>query len=407
MKKLSMFWVLMLTIFGLIAQPVAAATAQAPKVATPDLTAKSAIVIDAKSGQILADKNRDQVLPIASMTKMITLYLVLEAIKDKTITWDQEVRPTKEIADLSQNTELASVPLSTDKTYSIKSLYQATLLASANDAAMLLAQAVSGSQVKFVEKMRAQLKKWHLTHGQVYNVSGLENSYLPESAYVKPEKDGQENELSATEMAQIAQHLLNDYPEILKTAGMPTSDFDGTTVQNSNLMLPESAQAPNNGIIVDGLKTGTGEKAGDCFAGTAKLHGRRVITIVMHANADGQDLRFNNTEQLMTTVLNDWHVVTSYRQKKPIQKIKVANGQAKTVPVKPTKTLTYWQPNDTQALVKLRIKTPDAPVEKNQKVGTLTVEPTELGYLPGAKKPQTTVVSTKTVAKLHWWQRLF
>lgn len=124
------------------------------------LDVKAAIAIDASTGQVLYAKNANTARSIASMTKLVTVYLTMQAIKQGKLSWDTKVKPTKAIAKVSQNTEYSNVRLDSTQDYTVKQLYQATLIESANGAAMTLAKAVSGNQVAFVKKMRALLASW-------------------------------------------------------------------------------------------------------------------------------------------------------------------------------------------------------------------------------------------------------
>lgn len=130
-----------------------------------DLDVKSALAIDVNTGQILYAKNANKKLPVASMSKLITVYLTLDAIKNKKIDWNQRIKPTKQIVAVSNNSEYSGIPLQMNHSYTIKQLYEATLIDSANGPAMLLGQAISGSQQSFVKKMREQLSTWNITGG--------------------------------------------------------------------------------------------------------------------------------------------------------------------------------------------------------------------------------------------------
>ena len=119
----------------------------------PALTdVKSAIAVDANSGQILYETKEDEVYPVASMSKLLTAYILLDNHHE--LSWNTKVKPTKVEAEISHNSELTNVPLDSTHSYTIKELYQAMLVGSANAAAMVIARAVSGSQTDFVKLMR-------------------------------------------------------------------------------------------------------------------------------------------------------------------------------------------------------------------------------------------------------------
>ena len=127
-----------------------------------DLEDKSAIAIDAKTGQIIYAKDDKQTYPVASMSKLLTAYILLQAIHEGKITWETKVTPTVTEVDISNNTELTNVPLKEGHSYTIKQLYQAMLVGSANAATMLIVNAISGTQTKFIDKMRETAKSLEL-----------------------------------------------------------------------------------------------------------------------------------------------------------------------------------------------------------------------------------------------------
>ncbi|OYR98397.1 hypothetical protein CBF64_09555 [Lactobacillus taiwanensis] len=327
-----------------------------------DLQAKSAIAIDLKSGQVLYAKNADKKLPVASMSKLITIYLTLDAINNKKLSWNQKVKPTKQIVKISNNPEYSGVPLKLNHAYTIKQLYEATLIQSANGPAMLLGQAISGSQQSFVKKMRNQLASWNIGGAvQLVTASGLPNYTLGQERFRNKSKDA-ENTLSASDMAIIISHLLKKYPQVLNTTKVAKSSFvDGKTItpmQNWNWMLKGLSQYDPN-YPVDGLKTGTTDAAGACFASTIKKNGRRLVTVVMGAqHTSGNDpSRFIQTKKLLK------YIFDNYSSKKIKQgfsfasarRVKVINGKEKSASVYVKESTVVWLPKK-QQLSDLKVK---------------------------------------------------
>lgn len=342
-----------------------------------NLYVKSAIAIDANSGQVLYAKNANKTLPIASMTKLITIYLTLEAIKNKTISWDTKVEPTSEIVKVANNLEYSNVPLKKGHLYTVRQLYQATLIESANGAAMCLAQAVSGSQVAFVKKMRAQLVKWGIKDAKIYTVCGLPNGNLGKVAYPGVSKNA-ENTMSAVDMAIVGQKLLAKYPEVLKTTKIAHMNFkDGnsnTTMINFNWMLKGLSQYDSS-LKVDGLKTGTTDAAGACFIGTIKKNGGRLITVVMGAkHADGTDpSRFVQTKKLLNYIYANYTPVVLSKNTKinNHETMKVIDGQALSIPIGLNKKTTLWDPVDGKKLSSsMKYSSVEAGVAKGQIVNS-------------------------------------
>nr|WP_278751567.1 serine hydrolase [Liquorilactobacillus nagelii] len=178
-KKFLIGLVTATTAFAALATTGAATTqAQAATVSdTPasglNLDVKAAIAVDANTGQIIYSKNASQPLAIASMSKLISIYLVLQAIKQGKLSWNEKIPVDEASYKVSQNTSLSNVPLLKGHKYTVKQLYQASLIYSANGAVMTLANAVAGSQKAFVDQMRAQLKKWGINDGEIYTDRGV------------------------------------------------------------------------------------------------------------------------------------------------------------------------------------------------------------------------------------------
>lgn len=385
-----------------------------------NLNVKSAIAIDSKTGQLLYGKNINQALPIASMTKLVTTYLTLQAIKEQKLSWDTEVKPTKQIVKVANNKQFSNVPLKMGHSYTIRQLYQATLIESANGAAMLLAQAVSGSQVAFVRQMRQQLKKWGINDAQIYTVCGLPNKSVGTDAYPGADKDA-ENEMSAKDMAIVGQHLLTDFPEIIETTRIAHLNFTDqgsqTLMTNFNWMLKGLSQYQQD-LKVDGLKTGTTDAAGACFIGTAKDSDARLITVVMGArHANSLDpARFEQTGRLLRYVYRNYQPIV-FNQNEVIMgtsKINVHNGANKQVDIGMKQRRVIWGPKNGQKLtVNLTKDTIEAPVTQNQTVGSYSFKSGSTKLISiqepdGIKLPAKALQSTKQVNfLLRFWHRLF
>lgn len=357
--------------------PVNADTSSSYRSSEVNLDVKSAIAIDSESGQILYAKNADKTLPIASMTKLVTVYLTLQAIKNKKLSWDQKVKPTAPIVKVANNTEYSNVPLRMGHSYTIRQLYQATLIESANGAAMLLGQTIAGSQKKFINQMRAQVKKWGIEDAEIYTACGLPNGNLGKDAYPGVNKNA-ENTMSAKDMAIIGQNLLKEFPEVLDTTKLAHLDFkDGnrtTKMNNFNWMLKGLSQY-DKAYPVDGLKTGTTDAAGACFIGTIEHNGARLITVVMGArHQDGTDpSRFVQTKKLMSYIFNQYRPVTmtAGSQMSGAKTIKVTDGDNATTNVGLKSRTTIWDPADGKTLTAtLDKKTIEAPLAKDQTVGS-------------------------------------
>ncbi|MGQ5709677.1 serine hydrolase [Lactobacillus sp. PSON] len=394
-------------------QTVSAATYDADQL---ELDVKSAIAIDSHTGQVLYTKNEDKVLPIASMTKLITVYLTLNAIKNKKISWNTTVEPTDSIIKVANNSEYSNVPLKKGHKYTIKQLYQATLIESANGAAMCLAKAVSGNQESFVKLMRQQLKAWNINDAKIYTVCGLPNGSLGADAYPGISKNA-ENVMSAKSMAIVGQHLLRDYPEVLNTTKLAHLDFkDGqktTKMDNFNWMLKGLSQYDAN-LNVDGLKTGTTDAAGACFIGTMQRKNARIITVVMGArHQDGTDpSRFVQTKKLMHYIFAKYTPVTLKQGEsiKGAESVMVKNGQEKTVPLGLRRQVTVWDPVDGKGLsANLKDKTLEAPVDKGSTIDSYEFKSgnEKLISLSDPTQMQIQAQAMRGTAKVNWFTQVW
>lgn len=381
-----------------------------------NLDVKSAIAIDSQTGQILYTKNQNKVLPIASMTKLITVYLTLDAIKNKKISWNTTVEPTDSIVKVANNSEYSNVPLKKGHKYTIKQLYQATLIESANGAAMCLAKAVGGNQINFIKMMRQQLKKWNINDAKIYTSCGLPNGNVGDDAYPGISKNA-ENVMSAKSMAIIGQQLIRDYPEVLDTTKIANLNFkDGSTttkMTNFNWMLKGLSQYDQN-LDVDGLKTGTTDAAGACFIGTMQRKGSRIITVVMGAkHKDGTDpSRFVETKKLMHYIFAKYTPITLKKGEsiKDAASVAVQDGQDKTVPLGLKRQVTIWDPVDGKTVTAtLKYNKINAPVTKGEAVDDYEFKSgnEKLISLTSPKQMQVSAQAMKSTSEVNWFVKVW
>ena len=377
-----------------------------------DLEAKSAIAIDAKTGQIIYAKDDKQTYPVASMSKLLTAYILLQAIHEGKITWETKVTPTVTEVDISNNTELTNVPLKEGHSYTIKQLYQAMLVGSANAATMLIVNAISGTQTKFIDKMRETAKSLGITDAKIYSANGLTAKYLGDEIYPNTDENA-ENEFSVRDMAIISQKLIKEYPEILETTKLTKIDFNDngeiTTVNNKNELLQDDSH-----LEVDGLKTGTSDAAGYCFASTTNKDGHRIITVI--AGAKDNDARFDQTKNLLNYIYNNYDYLAISTDRALRQNVKVKYGKQGSVPATIGNNLSLWVPKNTKEKA-LQIKlipkssTIEAPIKQGEVVGEYQISVAgNLGFIDGSNNLKTKALSDNNVEGINifikWWQML-
>ncbi|WP_220752225.1 D-alanyl-D-alanine carboxypeptidase family protein [Apilactobacillus xinyiensis] len=271
------------------------------------LNVKSAIAVDPKTHQVLYSKNINETLPIASITKLLTVYMVLNEIHSHKLNWNDKVSISKDLQSFSLDNTYANVPLVSGHTYTIKQLYEAALVYSANGAALALGNKISNNDPnKLVKMMYFEAKKMGIRNAKFYNACGLKNGEVG-SMGIKTASYDSENVMSAKDLAILASHLINQYPEVLNITKQKSINFNGKKLSNWDLMLNGESQAIP-GIKVDGLKTGTSNAGGANFVGTGVNQGHRIVTVVMHAKNDYtyDPARFIETSKLMQYVFNNY-----------------------------------------------------------------------------------------------------
>lgn len=310
----------------------------------PDIDSEASITVDYDTGQILQGEAIDDTLGIASMTKMLVEYIVHEEIDAGNLDWETEITISDYAYGISQNYALSNVALREGGTYTLKELYDAMAIYSANGATIAIAEHIAGSEPEFVDRMNELVESFGVTDATIVNSTGLNNSSLQGEIY--PESsETDENMMSARSSAIVVNHLLQDYPEILEVASIPEQTFRPDTVDavqmiNWNWMLEGlSHERPG----VDGLKTGTTDFAGATFAGTATEGDRRLITVVLNAgDFTDKSSRFVETDTMMDFGFNEWesvNVTDQWAEVYEYEPIQVTNGQEDTVDFEPSESL--------------------------------------------------------------------
>ena len=379
-----------------------------------DVAAKHAIAVEANSGKILYEKDATQPVEIASISKLLTVYLVYEALEQGKITLSTPVEISDYPYQLTTNSEASNVPMEA-RNYTVEELLEATLVSSANSAAIALAEKIAGSEKDFVDMMKAKLLEWGIQDATLVNTTGLNNETLGNNIYPGSKKDD-ENKMSAYDVAVVARNLILKYPQVLEITKKPSSTFAGMTIHSTNSML-DGMPAYRGGI--DGLKTGTTDKAGASFVGTTVEKGMRIITVVL--NADNQDTnpyaRFTATSTLLDYISSNFALQTIVKQGESYQDSKspVYDGKQDTVPGVAKEDIKIVQRLGSRAESSLTY-TPDstelvAPLQAGTVVGHLTYEDKDLvgqGYIT-TDKPSFEMVAEKNVEKAFflkvWWNR--
>ncbi|MCO4518178.1 penicillin-binding protein5, D-alanyl-D-alanine carboxy peptidase [Streptococcus infantarius subsp. infantarius] len=376
---------------------------------TFDVAAKHAIAVEASTGKVLYEKDATTPDGIASMTKILTVYLTYKEIDKGNLSWDTKVPISDYAYDLTANSDASNVPMEA-REYTVEQLVNAAMVASANSAAIALAEKIGGTESKFVDMMQTQLQEWGINDAKLFNASGLNNSYLGDNIY-PGSSSTDENTLSARDVAIIAQHLITEYPDVLKISNQTTADFEGSTMNTYNYMLKGM---PYERDGVDGLKTGTTELAGASFVATSTENGMRIISVVMNADGwqENEFARFEATNVLLDYVKSNYEMTTlvDAGESTKNSKAKVIDGKEKTVPAVASQELKVVHRIGTDASVKFstKIKGYEATINKGDKVGSFIYDDKQIvgtGYLES--KPSAPALAKKEVKKSIflkvWW----
>lgn len=406
---------------GLMAAGVLASVGTSASVALVDpglQSTKAGVVVDAQTGQVIADQNGTERLPIASTTKLITMYMVKEAIKSGKISLSQKVKVPEDIAAFSQDLSVANTPMTAEKTYTVQQLIDAMMVPSSNGAALLLANLLGGSQAKFEKMMEAKLESWGIAGVKIYSPSGLTNGDMKKFKDASAEDDV-ENEMSARELAVVARRLVVDFPDVLKTAQQKTVEFPavsgGTETMNNTNELLGNETFDLNWL---GLKTGTTPNAGGNFVGVTKIQGRPVVSVVLNSgdNADAA-AKFNATLTMVKKADDAVKVQKVASGLKPAKNtVSVLTAKDGKVSYKTKGTASFFVPAGESATtkavnVKLSKKV-TAPLKQNEKLGTAQLESSFAAandWLTGA--PEVELVSVSEEARANWfattWRGMF
>lgn len=386
---------------------------------TLDLNAESAILVDAGTGKVLYAKNADIALPPASMTKMMTEYLVLEAINEGKIDWDTTTQISDYAYKISANELFSGVGLTQDKDYAVRDLYNAMAVFSDNATTIALAELIAGSETEFVKMMNDKAEELGLSEYKFVNSSGLDNDSLGDDM-PKGTDPNASNLLSARSAAQLAYHLVNDFPEALEISSQTEVEFEDYKIENLNWMLPHEATFLQSFHYegVDGLKTGNTDLAGYTFTGTAERDGTRLITVVMKTGS--KEERFRETAKLLDYGFNNFaseELFPAGHQLEDKGTLPVAKGKEKEVSVSISEGIAIPIQSEEAELYSLEYNIDEeklnddgkivAPIEKGEKLGTATLvyegEATDHGYIFDQESVVVDVVSDEAVEKANWF----
>ncbi|MEB3103733.1 D-alanyl-D-alanine carboxypeptidase family protein [Ferviditalea candida] len=389
--------------------------AEAAPLPGPSVEAKSAVLIDAGSGQVLYQMNPDQAYPPASMAKMMTEYIVMDYIKSGKIKWTDQVTVSKYAAGVGGSGGL----LAAGETYTVEDMFKAMSIYSSNDASVVLAEYVGGTVEKFAALMNQKAKELGLSDkAHFIDPTGLSRKDLADAGYNPASLSG-ETEMTAMDAARLAYNIVNNHPEALAYTSTPTAylkpNDERYKMINWNHMLAGWKDYNNNFSSIaypgmDGLKTGHTDEAGWCFTGTALHNGFRLISVVMGTIAEGK--RFSETRKLLDYGFNNFErktVLTAKTQIDALKQVEIKKGNETVVPVVTEKGAEFVVQKGENADafdIKAQSAAADklvAPIKKGDVLGTVTI--TYKGAFPITKTVN--LVAAENVDKASWFRLFF
>jgi D-alanyl-D-alanine carboxypeptidase (penicillin-binding protein 5/6) len=315
----------------------------------PNLSATGFIMMDATSGRILTEKNSDQRMPPASLTKLMTMYIVSAALKNGQIKLDDKVLISKK----AWQSEGSRMFVKVGSEVPIRDLIQGVVVASGNDAAVALAEHIAGTEEGFAELMNQQAK-----------ILGMNNSHFVDSTGLPNEQ----HYSTAHDLAILTQAYIKNFPEEYSLYSEKWYTYNNIRQPNRNRLLWRYQYA-------DGLKTGHTKEAGYCLVGSAKKDGMRLITVVLGEPNDSS--RTEDSMRLMTFGFRFFETHKLYNGATPLAQARVWQGQKGEVPLGLTEDLYVTVPTGQykklQATMELN-NSIKAPIIKGKPYGNLVIK---------------------------------
>ena len=315
--------------------------------------AKSAILIEASTGEIIFEKNSHERLVPASMTKMMSMLLIIESIEKGIISWDEMVTVSENASSMGGS----QILLETNEKMSVSDLFKGIAVASGNDAVVAMAEKIAGTEDAFVNMMNNRAKELGLKDTNFKNPHGLDTANHYSSAY---------------DMAMIAKELVK-HEEVFKY----TSIYEDYLRQNTDkeIWLVNTNKLVRFYDGVDGLKTGYTAGAGYCLTATAKKNGMRIIAVAMGE----PDSKTRNAEitSMLDYAFAQYEIETVLSTDSVLGKRKVEKGKDEYVTIVPTKNinLLYKKTDDRKNVTyDVKIDSLKAPIKKGDIVGKVEIK---------------------------------
>lgn len=336
---------------GLLACLMAMLGAAPPAAAQEEFTSKAlqAILLDARTGRVLFAKDADTTVPPASMSKLMTMIMVFEALKAGTLTLDQTFTVSEDAwrrggAMSGGSTMYAEVKSS----IRLEDLIKGAVVQSANDACIVIAEAIAGGEPAFAQRMTARARELGAVNATFRNATGLPDP---------------EHRMSVRDLSVLARHIITSFPDYYAYYSLPEFTWNDITQQNRNPLLKDYPGA-------DGMKTGYTKEAGYGLVGSAERDGRRLIMVI--AGTKSINERRQEAQALLDWGFRQFRSVDVYAKGDRVGQARVWGGTQRSVPLLAAQSVRVALTAQEQELaeVKLAYNGPlMAPVEAGKEVG--------------------------------------
>lgn len=342
--------------------------------------AVSGVLMEANTGKIVFQKKADKEVAVASMTKMVAQILILDAIRNGDISWEQMVTVSQSAADMGGS----QIYLSVGEKISIRDLFKGISMASANDATVQMAEVIAGSEDSFVKLMNEKVKEMGLKHTVFKNCTGLDEDGHYSSAY---------------DMAMIARELVTNYPEILEFSSV-YEDYLREDTENK-FWLVNTNKLVRFYEGADGLKTGHTDAAKYCLAATAKKDDLRFIAVVL--GEENSNVRNQEVMNLLDYGFSHYQIHMLKKQGDVVKDISLNKASKDKLSLTPVHDVGVLEEKGNQKhkyQLQLKINDASLPIKKGDVVGKAIVKEN------GVKITSVPLTSLDDVSKLSFWQLL-
>ena len=313
-----------------------------------DVLARQALIVDFETGATLLDKNADDRMPPSSMSKLMTMYVVFDRLKQGRLQMDQMLPVSERAWRMGGSKMFVDI----GQQVRVEDLIRGVIVQSGNDACIVLAEAISGSEQQFAELLNETGRRIGLTNSNFRNSTGWPDP---------------EHRMTARDLSILARRLITDFPDYYRFYNERSFRFSNISQDNRNPLL---ARVPG----ADGLKTGHTEEAGYGLTGSAIRDGRRVILVVN--GLASMRARAEESERLMEWAFREFEAVTLFRAQDTVENVPVYLGERRTVPMVGGRDITLTLPRRWRDRLEVRVRYQaplTAPVMRGQTIGELQV----------------------------------